>query len=206
VRITNATTGDVVRTVPVSSSGAYVAAKLAPGSYYVVGGEDESGDQQIGQPGRRFGWYGTASGPTAVTVPAAQTVSASFAIGTPIESKPNGNAGQAHRLLVNSYVLGHVTAAEPEAWYTVAVAKAGTYVFETTGVVGSCGFGIELNTVIAVLDETGFQRGTNDDTVFPTSQSCSRLSLTLTPGTHYVRVRGSGTSVGQFRLQVRDAP
>ena len=50
-----------------------------------------------------------------------------------------------------------------------------------------------------------------DNATFAGSVLCSQISIALTPGTYYLRVRAStsitaGTNVGQFRISVRDTP
>ncbi|MFI5310869.1 MAG: hypothetical protein ACHQQ3_06520, partial [Gemmatimonadales bacterium] len=206
VRIVNAVTGDAVRTVAVRSDGSYAAAKLDPGSYYVVGGEDESADQVIGMPGRRFGWFGPAGSPTAVSVAANQNASVSFSIGTPLEAKPHNTIALANRLVMNGYMIGQVTTSDPTAIFTVQIARAGTYYFETGGLLGTCGYGIELDTILSLLDANGATLATNDDTVFPGSIHCSQITSTLPAGTVYLRVTGFAGTTGQYRVWVRDQP
>ena len=210
VRILDATTGDTVRTVATRADGSYSVSRVAPGSYYVVAGEDETADKQIGLPGRRFGWFGTATGPSAVSVSATQSASVSFTIGMPVESKPNNTTALANRLVVNGYVAGTISTVDPVAFFSVQIPRAGTYTFETSGMLGTCGFGLELDTQIDLFDNTNVLRASNDDaTTFgaafpPTTQLCSQIRTSLTPGTYFVRVRGSRGSVGQYRLSVRD--
>jgi subtilisin family serine protease len=208
VRIVDAGTGDTVRTVAVGTDGSYTAARLPAGSYYVVAGEDDSGDKKIGVPGRRFGWFGgAAASPIALT--AGQTAAAAVVVGTPTAAKPNGTFSAATRLFVNSYLIDQVTATDPFAFYVVQIPKAGSYVLETTGVLGTCGIGMELDTVLELYDSTQALKARNDNTTFAGSVFCSQLSTSLTAGTYYLRVlqsAASGTSGGQFRIAVRDTP
>jgi hypothetical protein len=207
VRVVDATTGDTVRTVSVQSDGSYSVSRLAPGTYQVVAGEDESGDKRIGVPGRRFGWYGATGGAAPLKVSAGQTVVAPIHIGSPVESKPDNSFATATRVVLNSYVMGSITATDPASYFVVQLPRAGTYTFETSGVVGSCGFGLEVDTVLELYDATQVLKTRNDDSVFPGSLFCSQISTALGAGTYYVRVLGSrSTSSGQFRLSVRDQP
>ena len=206
VRVVEAVTGSVVKTVAVRADGSYVVSRLGAGSYYVFAGQDENTDRVIGMPGRRWGWYGGASGPQLVQLGATQNVIAAINIGLPVETKPNGSIATANRIPVNGYITGAVTAPVTTGTFVVTIPTAGTYYFETTGVLGSCAFGLELDTVISLLDASGSVLATNDDAVFPSSQFCSTLSRALTPGTYYVTVSGSVGSQGQYRLWVRDVP
>jgi len=73
-------------------------------------------------------------------------------------------------------------------------------------VLGSCGYGIELDTMLELLDVNGVTLASNDDAIFPSSTFCSAFGQALTPGTYYVRVTGSRASQGQYRVWVRDIP
>ncbi|HVT39225.1 MAG TPA: S8 family serine peptidase [Gemmatimonadaceae bacterium] len=206
VRIVDAVTGVVVRTVPVRADGSYVASRLPAGSYFVFAGQDENQDKITGMPGRRWGWYGPASGPTAIVLGAAQNFVAAVQSGLPTESKPNNLPTSANRLTMNGYVTGNLTASDASDIFVITIPTAGTYYFETTGIIGSCGFGLELDTVLSLLDSNRNTLATNDDTVFPSSLFCSAISRALTPGTYYLTVVGSGGSIGQYRLWARDRP
>jgi subtilisin family serine protease len=209
VRIINASTGDMFRSVAVSN-GSYSVSSVPTGSYYVVAGEDDANDQTIGIPGRRLGWFGGAAA-SAVTVAAGQAATASVVVGTPFASKPNGNFASATRLFVNTYAIDYITSVDPVATYAVQIPKGATYVFETSGVLGTCGLGPELDTMLELLDQTQAVRASNDNAVFGGSVACSQISAALTPGTYYLRVTastaaGAGTNAGQFRISVRDTP
>jgi subtilisin family serine protease len=207
VRIINASTGDVFRSLPVAS-GSYSVSSVPAGSYYVVAGEDDSNDQTIGIPGRRLGWFGGAA-PAAITVAAGQAANAPVVVGSPFASKPNGTFASATRLFVNTYAIDFTTSADPVAWYVVQIPKAAAYFFETTGVLGACGNAMELDTFLELYDQTQVLKASNNDAIFPGSVRCSQIATTLTPGTYYLRVTGSGvaaTTGGQFRISVRDAP
>jgi len=176
-----------------------------------VAGQDENGDGVIGFPGRRFGWANGGGVPTAVTVGASGSVDASIPIGVPVQQ-----VGVTGRAFVNGWVYGQSATQNNVVSYQVTVPTAGVYTFETSGAIGSCGFALEMNTLITVLNSASSVVGTNDNTssatglmTFPGSR-CSYVSATLQPGTYTVQVTG-GFSVGgsadfnpgTFRLHVR---
>lgn len=207
-RLIDATTGAVVKTAAVSTTGAFTFTRLATGAYFVQAGDDESGDATIGQPGRRFSWAGGFGAPTVFNVNATtSTQAAAILLGIPTESEPNDDVAHANLLSVGSYVTGSVATPDLRDVYSVAIPTAGTYTFETSGVVGTCGFGLELDTILSVANAAGTVVGTNNDVTTATGRFCSRVSATLTPGIYYVTVSGatfSGIlSHGRYRLEVR---
>lgn len=206
VRLVDATTGAIGRTAPADASGAFTFARVTPGTYFVQAGEDESGDAKIGTPGRRFAWAGGFGKPTALTVNA-NSNGVGIVLGTPTEVEPNDDNAHANVLSVNSYVTGTITPPDVRDVYSVTVATAGTYVFETTGVTGACGWGIELDTFLTVTGSAGNTVGTNDDNNSFTGPECSRVTVALTPGTYFVAVSASslpGLALhGRYRLEVR---
>jgi len=216
VRAVNATTGATVQTVAATAAGGFTFTRLPAGSYFVYAGQDEDDDHKIGVPGRRFGWYGGPGGPTPITIGAGGNASASVSIGTPIESKPHTTIATANRLSINTYMVGQITATDGPGVYSVLVPSNGTYYFEAAHVLGSCNWGIELNTKLEVLDATGAVLATSDDAGpnsatnplgVPGGSYCSVISGNLAAGTtYYLRVSGStDTPTGQYRIWVRDA-
>ena len=206
VRIINAATGDAVKTVAANADGSYSVTMSSLGSFYVVAGQDEANDGLIGVPGRRFGWFGPPTGPTAITLAAGQNAIASVRVGTPVASQPSASFGTATRLVVNGYAINNVASNGAGDYYVVQVPRTGTYYFETGGVLGSCGFGLELDTVLQLYSSTFASLASNDDTTLPGSLYCSAITTTLTAGTYYLRVSGSGGAIGQYRIWVRDQP
>lgn len=207
----NASTGEVVKTVKAAADRSYKLDGLDAGDYYVVAGQDENGDGIIGFPGRRYGWANGGGVPTPVTVASSGSVDASIPIGVPSEQ-----VGVTGRVFVNGWVYGQSASQNNIVSYQVTVPTAGIYTFETSGAIGSCGFALEMNTLITVLNSASSVVGTNDNTssatglmTFPGSR-CSYVSATLQPGTYTVNVTG-GFSVngsadfnpGTFRLHVR---
>jgi subtilisin family serine protease len=205
VRVHDTVTGEAVRTVQTDASGAFSVSHLPAGRYHVVAGEDDGGDGGIGMRGRRFGWFGDGRGPAVVEIDAGSrsTGAAPILIGLPREAKPNHTLELANRLLVDGYVAGQINATHPQAYFAIPIPTAGTYTFETAGVLGSCGFGIELDTSLTLFDPAGVPLAVNADTPMEDSMFCSRISMQLDPGLYHVRVQGVGAATGQFVLSVR---
>jgi hypothetical protein len=211
VRLIESTTGATVKTAKVDANGNFALTRLQPGSYYVQAGEDENGDALIGTPGRRFGWAGGFGKPTVFNVTAQSQSAAAIVVGTPTEFEPNDDVSTANLLSVGSYVVGQVTPPDVRDTYRVVIPTAGTYVFETSGLVGSCGFGLELDTILSLATSAGTQVATNDNTRGSvTGPFCARISASLQPGIYYVSVTGSTASAlkshGRYRLEVRAGP
>jgi hypothetical protein len=211
--VVNATSGAMVQQVAAGADGSFSVSRLPAGVYYLYAGQDEDGDRRIGVPGRRFGWYGAPGGPTPITIASGGNASASLNIGTPVETKPHTTLASANRLTVNSYIVGQITATDQPAMYVIQFPATGTYFIEAAGVLGSCGFGIELNTVLELLDSTGATIAGSDDAGLPGATFCSAMSGQATAGTYYMRVSGAPFSpsapsarTGQYRIWVRDQP
>ena len=201
--------GRTVSTERVADDGSFAFTQLTPGSYTIQAGEDEGGDGVIGIPGRRFNWAGGFGSPTVFAAGAAGH-SATVTIGMPLEVEPNDDRSTANVLSIGSYVVGQITAPDLRDVYVVNVPTAGVYTFETSGVVGSCGFGIELDTFMALSTATGSLIGTNDDDFSETGPFCSKLEATLPPGAYYVTITGNDLNglayKGRYRLAVRAGP
>jgi serine protease len=208
VRLVDATTGLAARTVT-AASGSFAFARLPQGSYYVQAGDDESGDALIGLPGRRYGWAGGFGTPTVFNVNG-NAQSTAIVLGVPTEVEPNDDVAHANLLGVGGYVVGNITTPDVRDVYSVTIPVAGAYAFETSGLLGSCGLGIELDTFLSVADAAGVVAGSNNDFTSVTSRFCSKVSATLAPGVYYVTVTGSSanrlSSRGRYRLEVRSGP
>ena len=207
VRVLNVTSGKVVASTRVDSSNAFAFTRLPSGAYYVQAGDDESADSTIGIPGRRFAWAGGFGAPTVFNVNNKPQTTA-IALGLPVEVEPNDDVAHANLLSVGSYVDGTITPPDAQDVYKVTIPTAGTYTFETSGIVGSCGLGIELDTFISVTTATGTAVGSNDNFSSATGRFCSQVQVSLTPGIYYVTVTPSpsGSALnthGRYRLQVR---
>ena len=209
VRLVDATTGVVARTTTAKTDGSFAFTRVTNGAYYVQAGDDEAADSTIGVPGRRFGMAGGLGKPTVVNVNS-NTNSVAIVLGLPLEVEPNDDVAHANVLTVGAYVVGSITPPDAHDMYAVNVPTAGVYTFETFGLLGSCGLGIEMDTQVLVASASGQTVGSNDDegsTANPVNPHCSRVQATLTPGLYYVSVTGTGThslsANGRYRLQIR---
>ena len=206
VRLIDATTGLTVKTAPVATNGNFALTQLQTGAYFLQAGDDDGGDGLIGVPGRRFAWAGGAGKPTVFNVNNnAQNVA--VPLGMPTEVEPNDDTAHANMLSVGSYVIGVITPPDTRDVYSVTIATPGTYTFETSGVVGSCGLGVELDTFIQVTTSVGTAVGSNDNFQSPTGRFCSRVQASLVAGVYYVTVGYNPASPlatnGRYRLEVR---
>jgi hypothetical protein len=206
VRLVDATTGTASRVATVTSAGTFAFTRVASGAYYVQAGDDESGDGVIGTPGRRFTWAGGFGAPTVFNVNG-NSQSAAIVLGLPTEAEPNDDVAHANLLSVGSYVTGNITPPDVRDMYRVTIATAGVYTIETSGLVGSCGLGIELDTFLTLASSTGATLNTNDNFTSGTGRFCSRIQTNLQPGIYYITVTGTGASFladhGRYRLAVR---
>lgn len=193
--------GQLLATVAAAADGSYAFTGLGDGSYMVYGGTDENGDGQVGLPGRLWGALGGSATPAAVTVDGAATYPATFAIALPTEIEPNNTPGQANALALAGYVNAAIGSSSDVDVFRVRIPQSGTYTFETSAVNGACGFALEANTVLTLRDAGGAVLATNDDVDATALDYCSRISMTLQPGTFYVTV--TGLSAGRYRLAAR---
>jgi hypothetical protein len=195
-------------TTQADAGGRFAFTKLPKGAYLVQAGEDEGGDGAIGAPGRRFTWAGGFSRPTVFNVDG-NTLRTSITLGQPVEVEPNDDATHANVLSVNSHVIGSITTPDTRDVYSVTIPAAGTYVIETSGVLGTCGWGIELDTFMSVSTAAGTLVAVSDNFVSPTSGNCSQVRTPLQAGTYYVTIQGTAASGlsphGRYRLEVRSA-
>ena len=211
VRAIDAATGAVAASVAAAADGSFALTDLPAGSYYVVAGEDELADGVIGFPGRRFGWAGSGA-PAPLAVAAGQLVNTSILIGTPQETLTNTDSAHAEPLFVDSWIAGSIPSTGGPNYFRVRVPAAGTYIFETSGVLGACGLALELNTTLTVRDSLGALVGSNDDASFFSGSAtfpgrrCSVVTAALQKGPYMVQVGSSTTPAGHpgaYRLEVR---
>jgi hypothetical protein len=192
-------TGSTLQTVAVSG-GSYSFTGVVNGVYYVFAGQDESGDQLIGLPGRRWGAFGGTASPSSINVTSTGTKNASFSIGLPSEAEPNGTLANAGVLPVGGYFQGEMDPVDVDV-YRVLIPQAGQYTFETSPVDGACGLALEEDTVLELRDADGVLMTSNDDIDPDAFNFCSRVAATLAPGTYQVRVKG--LFGGVYRVQAR---
>ncbi len=210
VRLVNAGDGTVVSTVQAGSDGSFRFSRLDDGDYMVFAGYDERGDQSIGVPGRLWGSFGGTSVPSVVTVNGSGLHSADFDLGYPIEQENNGSSALADYLSVGGYMNGDLGTITDEDWYRVQIPTAGTYTFSTSGWIGACGLAAQANTMLELYNNLGGFLSTHDDQDAASYQYCARITTYLTPGTYYLRVRGSASgglrgidqAAGYYRVRV----
>jgi serine protease len=212
VRAVDAATGAVVSEVA-APGGVYTLGGLPDGSYYVVAGEDESGDGVIGLPNRRFGAFGGISSPTPVTVSTTTGGFAAFSVGYPMEQEPNDVPTGASLLTVGGTVQGTLSAASDAVdYYRVQIPSAGTYSFETSGWFGNfCSFALDVNTTLELLDPGQQQIALKVDNAAGSNDYCSRITTSLGAGTYFLRVTpgdffGTGLHSGRYILSARSGP
>jgi hypothetical protein len=206
LRLVDANTGAIRTTIQAATNGTFAFTKLDSGSYFLQAGEDETSDGVIGSPGRRFTWAGGFANPTLFAVNG-NASTATITLGQPVEVEPNDDRAHANALSVNSYVIGSISTPDVRDIYVVHLPEAGTYVFETSGVLGACGWGIELDTFIAIANVDGVLTGLSDNLIGSTPSNCSEVRQTLQAGTYYVSVIGTAASGlsphGRYRLEIR---
>lgn len=206
LRLVNATTGAVAGTTQADAGGGFAFTKLDAGAYLLQAGEDEAGDGVIGALGRRLAWAGGFAKPTVFDVNA-NALRTAITLGQPVEVEPNDDATHANMLSVNSYVIGSITTPDTRDVYAVTIPTAGTYLFETSGVLGTCGWGIELDTFMSLSLANGNLIAASDNFISATSNNCSQIRTPLQPGTYYVMIQGTAASGlsphGRYRLEVR---
>jgi subtilisin family serine protease len=195
----DAVVGAALQSVTVAANGSYTFV-VPDGSYRVFAGQDEEGDQLVGLPGRRWGAFGSSARPTNIDVSGTDTHQASFAVGFPRELEPNGTRANANVLPVGGYLIGQVNRTE-EDMTRVLISQEGQYTFETSAVDGVCGFALEADTRLELHDATGALLTSNDNIDSSARNLCSRLTMSLAPGTYYLGVRGNRE--GRYRVQAR---
>ncbi len=211
VRAVDASTGVTVAEVA-APGGSYTLSGLPDGSYYVVAGEDESGDGQIGLPNRRFGAFGGISSPTPVAVSSAAGGFAAFSVGYPVEEEPNDGPATASLLMVGGTVQGSLSGGDVVDVYRIVLPASGTYTFETGGWFGNfCSFALDVNTGLELDDQNQQELAITQDVAPASNDYCSRISMSLASGTYYLRVTpgdffGTGPHTGRYLLTARSGP
>jgi subtilisin family serine protease len=201
-RLYSAATGAMVQTVKAQAGGGFAFSQVEDGMYFVYGGTDESGDQQIGVPGRLWGALGGPAAPTVITVFTPGPYPASFAIGFPAQVTPNNAIATANALAIGGYVRATLADTSKIDVYRVKIPAAGPYTFETSGWVGACGFALEELTAIGLFDTGGNLLASTGYIDQPHLNFCSRLTRSLNRGTYYVAVAGALPGL-RYRLQAR---
>lgn len=201
VYLTRAGTGERVASAQAGSGGTFRFPGLVDGDYRVHAGLDDRGNGITGRPGALWGSLGGSATPTQIPIEGHGVRNGSFTIGYPLEVEPNGIVSQANELAVGGYSYGTISPSGDLDLYRVRIPTAGTYTIETHGIYGMCGWGLEVDTVLDLLSESGQILATHDDIDASLDLYCSRITAPLDPGTYIVRVRGFGT--GQYAVSVR---
>ena len=196
-------TSEFLQRVAAQPDGSFAFSSVEDGRYLVYGATDESGDQQLGVPGRLWGALGGPATPTDITVLSAAPYPASFTLGFPAQIQPNHTLATANGLAIGGYTRAILADTLQLDVYRVKIPTLGTYTFETSGWVGSCGWALEEATAILLFDAGGTLITYTPDFTDPGHFNyCSRLTRSLTPGTYYVGVAGAFNGL-QYQLQAR---
>jgi hypothetical protein len=200
-RLYNVATTAIEATVAVDPDGAYAFTDLANGDYVVYAGQDESGDQLVGLPGRRWGAYGGTATPTVITVSGGGDNPASFSVGYPFEWEPNNPFENANPLPLGTYLIGFMF--EASDVYAFEITQTGRHTIETSAVSGSCGWALSEDTVLELYDASFELVAQNDDIDVDGYDYCSRITTTLQPGTYYASLQGVYGIGLPYRIHVR---
>ncbi|HKW40892.1 MAG TPA: S8 family serine peptidase, partial [Gemmatimonadales bacterium] len=198
-------TGAVIRAVIAQPGGAFTFNDVPDGRYVIYGGTDESGDQQVGVPGRLWGAFGGVAFPSTITVMSAGPYPVSFPIGLPAPVQPNHTLATANVLAIGGYVRATYADTLELDVYRVTIPLGGTYTFETSGWLASCGFALEEATALGLFNASGTLITSTDYIDGQHFNFCSRLSSVLGPGTYYVGVAGLFQN-SRYQLQARVGP
>jgi subtilisin family serine protease len=201
-RLYDALTGAALQTAMVTEDGSY-SFSVGTGTYHVFAGQDESADQLIGLPGRRWGAFGGSATPSAINVSGAATHQASFSMGFPLEQEPNDVFANENVLPLGGYLVGIMDPTEVDV-FQVLIPDAGQYTFETPAVDGACGFALQEDTILNLYDVNEALVSSNDDISTSGLDYCSRITASLVPGAYHVAVRG--LRGGLYRVQARTGP
>jgi hypothetical protein len=87
--------------------------------------------------------------------------------------------------------------------YRIVILQAGQYTFETSAVSGYCGFALNEDTILELYDASFTLLAENDDIDTSGRNWCSRITMTLQPGTYYASLTGWQGLGLPYRLEVR---
>jgi len=200
--IIDAVSGERLQTQALGADASFRFSGLTDGDYLVYAGEDDRNDGVTGRPGFRWGARGGSANPVPVTISGHGERDGSLLIAFPSEAEPNDLIETANRLPVGGYLYGTITPSSDQDHYRVHVPVAGDYTFETGGVYGLCGFGLEADTILDLMDEDGQVLATNDDIDFEEERLCSRIAIQLTPGVYFLRVGAWANIGGSYSVRV----
>lgn len=195
-------------TVVTGSDGSFRFTGLPDGTYYLMGGTDEDLDGRFAAPMRPWGAYGRVVNPTAITVNGAGEYPASFTLNGGAELEPNNTLSAADVLWSDGYITGEINSQTDIDVSVVPILTAGTYVIEVTGQNGACGFGVELDPLLTLLDANNSLITSLDDNDGGNRDYCARVTRQLTPGAYTVRIEGAAVASnrkaqGRYVVSVR---
>ena len=203
VHLTDEGSGERLASFTAGPGQSFRFAGLPDGRYQVHAGLDDRGNGVTGRPGFLWGALGGAGSPTSIAIVGHGVRDGSFTIGFPIEKEPNGSNTTADDLEVEGYSYGTISPAGDRDIYRIRVAAAGLYTFETHGIQGFCGWGLEVDTILDLYSSGGQLLVTQDDHDPDRDRRCSRITRPLEAGVYYVHVRGFGSETGQYGVSVR---
>jgi hypothetical protein len=202
VSLYDASTGAKIEVVEAGPDHSFNFSGLTDGNYMVYAGTDDQDDGITGRPGFVWGARGGTPQPAVVAIQGNGIQDGSLTAGIPIEVEPNNSTGLAHSLPIGGYMYGSVGSFGDQDHYRVLVPTQGTYTFETGGATGLCGFGLEVNTRLDLLDALGVVINSNDDLNATDERFCSKIVAQLAPGTYFLRVRASfGGATGNYSIR-----
>jgi len=202
VSLYDAVTGAKVEEVAAGSDRSFQFSGLTDGTYLVYAGTDDRDDGITGRPGFVWGARGGSSQPAPVAIQGTGVQDGSLTAGVPMEAEPNNSTALAHPLPIGGYLYGAIGSPGDIDHFRVLVPAPGTFTFETGGATGFCGFGLEVNTRLELLDAQGAVLVTNDDVNSANERYCSKIVTALVPGTYFLRVRGSsGGASGNYSIR-----
>jgi subtilisin family serine protease len=201
VRLVNATTGAIIRTVAAGPSGSYTFDGLSDGQYWVYAGQDEDGDGTIGLPVRPWSAFDDPAVPVAITVDGAGIYPASFSMRTPMEFEPNSTPELSDELAVDGYMRGTLTNTADTDFFRLRVGTQGTYRLQVTGLSGACRFALESDPILTVYSATGGILALNDDADLDNRDYCAEVVMPLAPGDYFLRV--TAAQAGRYVISAR---
>lgn len=195
VYLINSTTGALVATQDTAwNSDAYSFTNVPNGNYYVLAAV-KSAFSSFGTTGAAIGAYGSFQNPMPVAIAGTNLTGIDVTVGWPGFESSNGPATPG--FMYPGFYAGITYSSNGHvSWFKVIVPTAGTYRIWTDGhndpdgcgyvARSTTGFG-DFDTVIE-LYENGL-RAWNDNA--DSRGHCSEITLSLSPGTYYVRVWAS---------------
>lgn len=199
----DAETGEVVEQARSGDNRSFQFSRLDPGRYWVFAGTSDPDVLSPGLPPGPWGAAGTAGRPDTLVVEGSGLHDVSVDLVPPVAGQDNDASDSPDVLPLGGYLAARLHDPDGAHRYRLPVPEAGTYVIETTGVLGACGLVGHLDTALEVLDEDGtvLDRSTAVDE--EGGNACSYLELHLEPGEYTVRVASEDGRPGLYRVVAR---